>query len=73
VEILLLFKKHVPNFGPFKNFLGENLVPDLSTGYNFNRHASSKNHQKLTQNLSGGLAALLHYPQKKKKKLVPSP
>jgi hypothetical protein len=61
-----LFRKHVPNFGPFKSFLGESLVPDLSTSYNSNRPASIKNHQKLTQNLSGGLAALLHYPLKKK-------
>jgi hypothetical protein len=62
-----LFQKHVPNFGPFKSFLGKSLVPDLSTSYNSNRPASIKNHQKLTQNLSGGLAALLHYPKKKKK------
>jgi hypothetical protein len=47
--------------------LGESLVPDLSTGYNFNRPALIKNHQKLAQNLSGGLTALLHYPKKKEK------
>jgi hypothetical protein len=38
-----LFQKHVPNFGPFINFLGENLVPDLSTGYNFNLPALIRN------------------------------
>jgi hypothetical protein len=51
--------------------LGESLVPDLSTGFNFNRPASIKNHQKLTQIFSGGLATLLP-TKEKEKKLVPS-